>query len=125
MNTSCNTPNFKARCLKISLLAIAGIAALGAVVMLLWNWLIPAVFVGAQPVSYLQALGILLLSKILFGGFHGRCHGRWRERHQHWENISPEEREKLRSHFHGRWGQWCGTGKPDSRDAKDVTPNAD
>ena len=122
MNTHCDTPNFKARSVKISLMAIVGIAVLGAVVMLLWNWLMPALFVGAQPVSYLQALGILLLSKILFGNFHGRCHGRWRERRQRWESMSPEEREQMKCNFHSRWGRWCGTEK---RDAKDTTPNAE
>ena len=37
--------------------------------MLLWNWLLPTVFIGAQSIGYWPALGILLLSKILFGGF--------------------------------------------------------
>ncbi len=125
MRSACDVSNFKSRCFKIGLLAIIGIGALGAVVMLLWNWLIPAVFLGAQPVSYLQALGILFLSKILFGGFHGRGHGRWRDRHHHWESMSPEEREQLKGQFDGRWCRWCRAGKRDGSDTQGATPNAE
>lgn len=35
--------------------------------MLLWNWLMPLVF-GLMTISFWQALGLLVLSKILFGG---------------------------------------------------------
>jgi hypothetical protein len=38
----------------------------GAVVRLLWNWLMPEIF-GLRPVTYLQAIGLLLLSRLLFG----------------------------------------------------------
>ena len=89
----------RGKCLKIALMVIVGIAAVGGVVMVLWNWLMPSLFIGAQPVSYCQALGILLLSKILFGGFKGGCHGRWKERRQRWEAMTPEEREQLKVQF--------------------------
>jgi len=69
----------------------------GEVVMRLWNWLLPAIF-GWRQITFWQALGILLLARILFGrlgghggppfrrgGFRGRC-----------RNLSPEEREKFR-----------------------------
>lgn len=47
--------------------------ALGsAVVMVLWNSLLPEIF-GIKAINYLQAVGVLILSKILFGGF-GRGH---------------------------------------------------
>ena len=99
------------KCLKIALLASVGIAALGWVVMLLWNWLMPALFAGAAQVGYLQALGILLLSRILFGGFRGGCHGNWKERwkarQQRWESMTPEEREALKGRFKSRWAS-CG-----------------
>jgi hypothetical protein len=96
----------KARCWKIALMVLVGIAVMGLVVMLLWNWLVPTLFAGKE-IGYLQALGILVLSKLLFGGFRGRgCHGRW---HRHrWENMSPEEREKFRAGLHG-----CCGGKYD------------
>ena len=99
----------KTRCWKIGLLVVAGIAALGLVVMALWNWLMPALFAGASKIDYLQALGLLVLSKILFGGFRGHCGGphKW---HQHrLESMTPEEREKFQSGLRG----WCGKGKQD------------
>ncbi|AXG75199.1 hypothetical protein DVK85_02090 [Flavobacterium arcticum] len=46
---------------------LALIFGLSAVVMLLWNNILPEV-IGVKQVSYWQALGLLLLSKILFGG---------------------------------------------------------
>jgi len=53
--------------LKIAM--ILSIVALTAVaVMLLWNWLMPEI-TGAKSISYLQALGLLFLSKLLFSGF--------------------------------------------------------
>jgi hypothetical protein len=59
-------------------LVIVGIAGLGYLVMLLWNWLLPTLFVGVREIDYMQALGVLVLSKILFGGLRGHgCHGRW------------------------------------------------
>jgi len=80
----------------------------GYVVMRLWNWLMPALF-GWHMIGFWQAIGILVLSKILFGGFHGR-HGRhmdWRHRMtERWEKMTPEEREKLRQSMHGRCGSF-------------------
>jgi hypothetical protein len=97
-----------------------GIAALGWLVMLLWNWLMPSLFIGAQQVDYCQALGILLLSKILFGSFHGRCHGR----HQQWENMSQEEREQMKDHFKNRWSKWCSSDKAaDKVESVQATPD--
>lgn len=103
----------KSKCLKIALLVVLGVAALGWLVMLLWNWLLPELFLGAQPVSYGQALGILLLSKILFGGFRGGCDGRWKEGRGHGEQLTAEEREQLKSQFKSRWGNWCNGSKSD------------
>jgi hypothetical protein len=78
-----------------ALLALVAIAVLGWIVMTLWNWVIPAVFVGGRAIDYFHALGLLVLSRILFGGFRGRSgwHGRgpWRR----WERMTPEERENF------------------------------
>src|SRR5437016_9070577 len=53
-------------------LAILGIliftAIGGGVVMLLWNWLAPALF-GLRLITFWQAIGLLALCRILFGGF--------------------------------------------------------
>jgi len=95
-------------------LAIVGIVIFitigGGVVMLLWNWLGPALF-GLPLITFWQALGLLALCRILFGGFglcggghrnsrwrmEGRIRERVRERmDERWEQMTPEERERFR-----------------------------
>ena len=63
------------RIAKFIAMAIAGLIAItlfiflgGKVVQLLWNWLMPMLF-GLREVTFWQAVGILALSRILFGGF--------------------------------------------------------
>ena len=79
----------------------------GYVTMRLWNWLMPALF-GWHLIGFWQAMGILILCRLLFGGFHGRHGGRghWRHRmSERWEKMTPEEREKCRQSMRGRfWG---------------------
>jgi hypothetical protein len=67
----------------------------GQAVKLLWNALLPALF-GLPVVTFWQALGLLVLCRILFGGF-GR-HG-----HRHWR-MKDEDRELLRRRMRERWG---------------------
>lgn len=91
----------------------AGIAAMvlfiflgGTVVQLLWNWLMPMLF-GLREVTFWQAVGILGLSRILFGGLGvggHRSRGRWGR------DMSPEERERFRQRMRDR----CGMGSPGS-----------
>jgi hypothetical protein len=86
------------------LIALIAVAILGTVVQHLWNWLIPAI-VGWHAINYWQAVGILLLSKILFGGFRGRGGNHWRHRMaERWEKMSPEEREKFSQGMRRRCG---------------------
>ncbi len=76
------------------------------VIMRLWNWLMPALF-GLHVISFWQAVGVLVLSKILFGGFRPRFGPgmQWRRRMmERWEQMTPEEREKFREGFRGRCG---------------------
>jgi Ca2+/H+ antiporter, TMEM165/GDT1 family len=92
----------------------------GLVVMGLWNAILPAVL-GIKAITFVQALGILLLSKILFGGFHGGFKGRkdqWRMKmQQKMGNMTPEEREK----FKAEWRNRCGTRwNMNRQEAKDV-----
>ena len=80
--------------------------ALSFVVMSLWNWLMPGLF-GVRLVSFWQALGLLVLSKILLGGFRSRPGGQmhWRRRMmERWEQMTPEEREKFRQGMRHRCG---------------------
>lgn len=84
---------------------VIGLAVLSWIVMLLWNALLPSLF-GAPPLRYLQAAGLLVLSRVLFGGLRGR-HGPWGRRgwRERWETLTPEERERLREKYarHCRW----------------------
>lgn len=103
--------NWFARGIAIVVLAFAAIVLFGYVTMHLWNWLMPAVF-GLHTITFWQAIGLMLLGKILFGGgFRGRPGGRsrWKNRMQErWGQMSPEERERMRAGMRGRWG--CGFG---------------
>jgi hypothetical protein len=88
-------------------IAILAVAVLGFILMNLWNWLAPAVF-GARTITFWQALGILVLAKILFGGFGGRPRhgGHWRDRmRDRWAHMTPEEREKFRQGMRNRCGR--------------------
>jgi hypothetical protein len=95
------------RILKVATIAILALGVFGLLVESLWNWLMPALF-GARTITYWQALGVWILSRILFGSFHGRSHGRhWRARMiDRWEKMSPEERERFRERLRHRWGPY-------------------
>lgn len=99
---------------KIVLVTLAAIL-FGWFVMTLWNWLMPTLFVGVHTLDFPHAIGLLVLSRILFGGFrhggHGHWHAHWHDRwHQRWherqEKMTPEEREKFRKGLHGWRGGW-------------------
>lgn len=96
----------------IFILVIAAAAIFTLAVMGLWNAILPDVL-GVKTISFLQALGILVLSKILFGGFRGGWQkGRsqeWKNNmKQKWETMTPEQREQFKSEWKnrcgGRWG---------------------
>jgi len=86
---------FKARFAGRVALILAAIAVLGIVVMLLWNAIVPGLFLGVRSLDYRQALGLLVLSRILFGGFRGRG-GMPGRRWQRLENLTAEERARFR-----------------------------
>jgi len=98
------------RGLGFALLAAIFVAAVSAIVMTVWNWLLPPL-VGAHAIDFWQALGLLILARILFGGFRGRMgwhgHWHWRQRmHERWAQMTPEEREKFREGMRTRCGGW-------------------
>ena len=89
---------FKARLLAKLVLILAAAAVLGLAVMVLWNLVGPALFAGGRTIDYPHAVGLLVLCRILFGGFRGR--GGWRGR-RHWDQwaaMTPEERERILRH---------------------------
>jgi len=92
------------------------VIAMGYVVMQLWNWLMPDLFHLSQ-INYMQAVGLLALSRLLlfpFGGgrhWHHKNHGNWKYNaawRKRWEekvkNMTPEEKEKFRL----KYESWCG-----------------
>jgi hypothetical protein len=85
---------FRARHLAKGLLVLVAIGVLGLAVMVLWNLVVPSLFAGTHVIDYPRALGLLVLCRLLFGGFRGR--GGWRGRRQwgRWAAMTPEEREQ-------------------------------
>jgi hypothetical protein len=104
------------RGLKFVLFVVLALTVFSFAVMWLWNWLMPPLF-GLHLISFWQALGLLVLSKILFGGFRGRpgfaMH--WRQRMmERWEQMTPEERDKFRAGIRGG----CGRSGPPTTEPK-------
>ncbi len=91
---------------------LLAVAVMSGAVMLLWNAVAPALFADARQIDYLHALGLLVLCRILFGGFrgHGGWHGRNRwNKWEKWQSMTPEEREQF--HRRGPWGRPAGDQK--------------
>ena len=94
--------------------AVIGLVV-GFVVMGLWNALIPELFHG-PVITFWQAVGLLVLSHILFRGpggrFGGWRHDRWRKKFEtKLAAMTPEEREKFRNQWHHRCYPWDDGGK--------------
>ena len=85
---------FKAfKVFKITLAVVCGFLLFGFGTMYLWNWLIPVLFKG-PIITYWQAIGLIVLSKILFGGFKGRG-GHWGGRHKMREEWKKKLEERM------------------------------
>ncbi|MGP8215430.1 MAG: hypothetical protein ACLQQ4_07700 [Bacteroidia bacterium] len=102
------------RCFFIAPLVILAISGMGAIVMWLWNCTIPALFPTVGTLTYWHAIGLLILCKILFGGFRGGRHRGWRHRHfaraawnEKWGQMSEEEKAK----FKEEWKTRCRGGR--------------
>jgi len=90
----------------------------GYAVMYLWNWLMPVLFGVTHLITFLESIGLIILCKILFGGFcrrpyrgHGYCgrgnhfsNPKWREE---LAQMSPEEREMVKE----QWKRRCGLSR--------------
>jgi len=100
----------KMKLIFIAPLAILGIflfiAIGGEIVLQLWNWLLPPLF-GWRQITFWQALGILVLCRILFGGWGSHGPGRSsfrRSMKERCEHMAPEERERFRQRMRERFG---------------------
>ena len=99
--------------------AILGIALFtflgGEAVMHLWNWLLPPLF-GWGVLTFWQALGMLALCRILFGGWgHGggnKRNRRWKDKMEEgcYQKMTPEERENFRAAVKTKWGRGAEDG---------------
>jgi hypothetical protein len=103
-----------AKAIAIAVAVVVFVGVFSWAVMQLWNYVVPPLFHG-PVVGYWQALALLVLSRILFGGLRGlrgshrhwRGHA-WRER---WESLTPEERARLRERVCGRAGGAAAEGE--------------
>ncbi|MBL0741315.1 hypothetical protein [Chryseolinea lacunae] len=97
-------------------LGVLAVFLFGWVTMSLWNWLIPVLFAG-PVITFWQAMGLLLLSKILFSGLGGGgkrgCHRHsaetyaWKEKfYNKFSSMSPEERAALKQKMKDKWCRW-------------------
>lgn len=96
------------------------------VTMNLWNWLMPMIF-HLPVLNFWQTLGLLVLSRILTGGFGRGSRGGWargrawkRQMVQRMEAFSPAEREQFRQQMRNRcagaWGR-TATAPPTSAES--------
>lgn len=96
-------------------LGVLAVFLFGWVTMSLWNWLIPVLFAG-PVITFWQAMGLLVLSKILFSGFGGGKRGwhrhpgethAWKEKfYNKFSSMSPEERATLKQKMKDKWCRW-------------------
>jgi hypothetical protein len=101
--------------LKCAVIGVLCVALVGWITMLLWNWLVPDLFNG-PAISYWQALGLLLLSKILFWGFGGKRHHMstrhspyWKHRfYEKFSNMSADQREEFKRRMKEKWCRFDG-----------------
>ncbi len=121
------------RMMKHVMLGVVLVAVLGLLVMSLWNALLPAI-PGVKSIGFWQALGLLVLCRILFGGLGfrpgmfgmARAH---RRMHERWMQMTPEQREAFiqqrRDGFgrHGHRGHCGWRGRRDEQ--ADTRPQPD
>lgn len=79
------------------LFAILFAFVFGIVVMWLWNWIMPTIFEGIPEITFWQAFGIILLSKILFSGFHP--HHDHEKEHKTKRGFKDEFKDEFKKHF--------------------------
>jgi len=78
------------------LFGIVWLGIMGLVIVGLWNVLMPPIL-GLPAISFWQALGLFLLSRVLFGRFGGWGPRVLRKARfvRGWKDLTPEERERF------------------------------
>jgi hypothetical protein len=108
------------RAAKFIVIAVVLCGVFSFATMLLWNALIPDLFHG-PIITFWQAVGLLVLSHILFRSFGGWRHGGWS--HRHWRNrfeaklatMTPEEREKFKKEYNHHCCRNDSDKEPDAK----------
>ena len=96
---------------------LVAIAAFGVVTMLLWNALLPSIL-GVASINIWQAFGLLVLTRLLFGGMNAdmmmhKSHDHFHHVHDKWKKMTPEQQKQFiqeRRHFrfgYNPFGQEC------------------
>lgn len=113
MSENINKPTRRSKKVFVPILIVVALFGLSAIVMLLWNAILPDVL-NVTAITYWQAMGLLVLCKILFGGFGpggprrrppfgpNRQGGRGR-----WEKMDPDDKMKFRD----EWKRRCDERK--------------
>jgi hypothetical protein len=86
------------------------VAVVILVTMLLWNALLPGLF-KIPVITFWQAAGLLLLSRLLLGGLHGFHHHNRSHRsciRERWGHLNPEEREEAFKNWDNLHALWHG-----------------
>jgi len=106
-NNNFSTGKFKPiKVLFFILVFVIIFSAVSFMVMLLWNAILPDV-ASVKPLKFWQAAGLLILAKILFGGFRGN-RGRWRNsKRNKWKNKWMKMNEEERKEAKMRWKEYC------------------
>src|SRR5688572_6658632 len=102
----------------IAILCIAGFGLFIWLFQYLWNWLVPGI-IGWRAISYWEALGLFILSKMLFKGitwnnnrgshwnrhwkakWNEKWNAKWREK---WDTMSPEDRDRFKQKMREKCG---------------------
>jgi hypothetical protein len=89
-------------------LILIALAGFSFITMLLWNSLLPEI-VHLPQISFWQAVGLLILLRLLFGfnfPWHGHQHRMGNHLREKWEHMNPEEREEFKKRLHQRVPFW-------------------
>jgi lipopolysaccharide export LptBFGC system permease protein LptF len=111
---------------KCAVAGVIGLLFLGVVTFFLWNWLVPSLFNG-PVITFWQAMGLLILSKIITGGFWSwkrRAYDGHQKNHLYWKNrldqklssLNPADRDAFKQKMKEKWCRWEKESSASSND---------